>query len=330
MTRWLPSFFALLAALAGVPALAGAPRLTVAAPVFDFGSVERGTRIEHVFKVRNDGDAPATVDTDRRVCACTVGTGDKRLLAPGQEAWITVAVDTRRLAGATAKAVTVRTNDPASPAIKLVMQGRVLADLVAEPPVLYLGEVRRGTAVERAALVRPGRPDGIARIATAAAEGPFVAPTVADDPAGGQHVVVRIADTAPAGRFHDQIVLRTADGEAALRLPVFGVVRADLHVEPAFVRLGTSRGEDAAVVQVVSRGGPPFRVRGVHVPSGVATWELETIRRGFAYVVRLGLRPGLTTRGLDDRIEILTDHPTERSINVPLRVVASASGRRHR
>jgi hypothetical protein len=328
MSRWLPSFFCLIALL-GPAAADATPRLTVAAPAFDFGSVERGTRVEHIFKVKNEGDSAATIRGVDRVCACTVGTADTRLLPPGKDVWVTVALDTTGLAGATAKAVMLRSDDPQTPALRLVIQGTVLADLVAEPPVLYLGEVRRGVDVERAANVRSGRPGGTSRVAAVAARGPFVAPSLVDDGAGGQRVVVRVADTAPSGRFHDEIVLRTADGATAMTLPVFGVVRAELHVEPAFVRLGAARRLDAAVLQVVNRGETPVTVRAVHGPRDVATYELETVRRGYEYAVHVELRRGRRPRALDDRIEIVTDHPTERSITVPLHVIAQHADRRY-
>ncbi|HWP64326.1 MAG TPA: DUF1573 domain-containing protein, partial [Candidatus Limnocylindria bacterium] len=225
--RWLSAFLALAAMLAaGDRALAG-PRLMVAAPTFDFGTIERGTPVDHVFRVRNEGDAPANVLGIDRTCACTVGAASARTVAPGGELWVSVGLDSEALSGPVVKAVTVRTDDPNAPALRLVLRGTVLVDLIAEPPTLYVGEVGRGSVPERTARVRPGRPTGTARVLAVRARGPFVEPRVIDDGAGGLAIAVRVTDDAPAGRFRDEIVVRGSGLDGPIVIPVLGVVRAD-------------------------------------------------------------------------------------------------------
>lgn len=224
--RWLPSFLSVGIWLGMVGGAAAGPRLVAPTPVFDFGAVERGALVEHVFRVRNVGDAPATILGIDRACGCTVGATQVRVLAPGQDHWISVGLDTRTLGGTTAKAVTVRTDDPAAPALRLMVQGTVLSDLLADPPMLYVGEVWRGSEVERSASVRSGRPAGAAHLVRVEARGPFVVPRVIEDGAGGLRIAVRVADEAPTGRFRDEIVVRTSAPDATLILPVLGLVRA--------------------------------------------------------------------------------------------------------
>lgn len=212
--------------LGGVVTTAAAgPRLVVPAPTFDFGAIERGTPVDHVFRVRNEGDQPATIVGLDRTCDCTVGAASTRVVAPGQEFWVSVGLDSDLLAGRVVKAVTVRTDDPGAPALRLVVQGTVLADLVADPPTLYLGEVWRGSDAPRGALVRTGRPAGTARVVAVRARGPFVVPRVIDDGAGGLKVTVRIADDAPVGRFRDEVVIRGSGLDGPVTIPVLGVVR---------------------------------------------------------------------------------------------------------
>jgi hypothetical protein len=326
MSRWLPSCFWVLGALTSTAA--AAPRLVVDAPAFAFGTIERGTRVDHVFKVRNEGATPAAVLGIDRTCACTIGSANTTHVAPGQELWVSVSLDTRELGGPVAKVVTVRTNDPQATVLRLVLQGTVLTDLVTEPETLYLGEVRRGMPAPRTATVRAGRPTGTARVTAAQARGPFVVPTLEDDGSGGQRVTLRIADGAPSGRFRDEIELRATGTIPTLVLPVFGVVRAEVDVRPSFVRLRGDGGDTEAVVQVMNRGAGPVEIREVLVPGDVATFELETVRRGYEYELRVVLRPALAPREIDDRIQIVTDHPTEGRIDVPLHVVtARMSGR---
>src|SRR5215468_4062852 len=106
-----------------------APRVVANEPVHDFGTVEQGTPVEHVFRLRNAGSAALQVDHVKSTCACTVGVATGEPVEPGGEAWVTVRVDTTRLAGRTTKTVTVYTNDPAASATALTVTGSVLTDL---------------------------------------------------------------------------------------------------------------------------------------------------------------------------------------------------------
>ena len=150
--------------LGGATGAVAGPRLVVPAGTFDFGTIERGKAVDHVFRVRNDGDAAASVLGIERTCACTVGAASARTIAPGQELWVSVGLDTGGLSGPVVKAVTLRTDDPNAAGLRLVVQGTVLADLVAEPSMLYVGEVWRGSEASTGAHVRSGRPTGTARV----------------------------------------------------------------------------------------------------------------------------------------------------------------------
>jgi uncharacterized protein DUF1573 len=222
---WLSVFPCLVACLAAATAAAAGPRLVASAASFDFGSIERGTPVDHVFRVRNEGDAPASILGIDRSCACTVGAASAPTVAPGQDLWVSVGLDTDRLAGHVVKAVTLRSADPGAAAIRLVVQGTVLSDLLADPPTLYVGEVWRGSEAARTASVRSGRPAGAVRVLAVRARGPFVVPRVIDDGAGGLRIAVRVADDAPAGRFRDEIVVRGGGLDAPVIVPVLGVVR---------------------------------------------------------------------------------------------------------
>jgi hypothetical protein len=77
----------------------GVPRAVVEAPVHDFGQVERGVPIDHVFKVKNTGTGWMRIDHVKGTCACTVGTATGEPIPPGGEAWVTMRLETDKLAG---------------------------------------------------------------------------------------------------------------------------------------------------------------------------------------------------------------------------------------
>ena len=210
--RRLSRFWIGVILLAAAHAAAGdpAPRVVVDAPVHDFGAVEQGAAVEHVFRVRNAGTAPLLVDHVKGTCACTVGVATGEPIAPGDEAWVTVRLETDRLAGRTTKTATVYTNDPATPTVPVTLTGDVLADVVLRPTPLYFGHVRHGATVRREIAVVPGRPGGTASVVSVEPGSQRFRAWVEPAADGnGQRVVVELDAAAASGRFSDELVLRT-------------------------------------------------------------------------------------------------------------------------
>ncbi len=50
---------------------------------FDFGTIDQGTNVEHVFKFKNTGDAPLMIVNAKSSCGCTVPEYTKEPIAPG-------------------------------------------------------------------------------------------------------------------------------------------------------------------------------------------------------------------------------------------------------
>src|SRR5689334_17458075 len=148
MMRLVAIVSSVIAFLASAGADLG-PRVAVDQPVFDFGTVERGARVDHTFRLPNRGDAELRIEHVKSSCGCTVAVLSDKVVAPGSEARVAVTLDTSRLAGPTTKTITVYTNDPAAAVVGLSLAGRVNADLVVTPTPLYLGRIRRGESVRR-------------------------------------------------------------------------------------------------------------------------------------------------------------------------------------
>src|SRR5207302_11381425 len=114
------------------------PRLAIDQPVFDFGTVERGTRVDHTFGLVNRGDAELRIEHVKSSCSCTVAVLSERVVPPGGEARVAVALDTGRLAGRTTKTITVYTNDPAAGVVGLRRGRHGTADLVIATSPYFL------------------------------------------------------------------------------------------------------------------------------------------------------------------------------------------------
>lgn len=61
------------------------PVMEFAATEHDFGTIDQGTNVEHLFKFKNTGNAPLVVVDAKSSCGCTVPTWSRESIPPGGE-----------------------------------------------------------------------------------------------------------------------------------------------------------------------------------------------------------------------------------------------------
>ena len=76
---------------------------------FDFGEIEQGTHVEHLFTFTNTGDAPLVITDARSSCGCTVPEYTKEPVAPGEKGELLVKFDGSGR-GTVSKVITLITN----------------------------------------------------------------------------------------------------------------------------------------------------------------------------------------------------------------------------
>lgn len=69
------------------------PAMTFEESTYDFGTIDKGTHVEHLFKFKNTGDAPLTIVNAKSSCGCTVPEYTKEAVAPGEEGELLVKFD---------------------------------------------------------------------------------------------------------------------------------------------------------------------------------------------------------------------------------------------
>lgn len=308
-----------------------APSVVVPQQVFDFGTLDQGTPVEHTFVLRNAGTDTLIVDHVKSSCGCTVGVIAGREVAPGQETFVAVRLDTTRLSGRATKIVTVYTNDPAVPIFGLTLTGQVQTDLVATPTPLYLGKVRHGEGTQREISVLPGRPGAAYEVVDVQHSNPALHTSLVPVEGGGQRIQVDLDRDVPLGRFSDQLTLRTnSPTQPALVIPVFGSVEGDVLVLPPQVTFGVTHpgAPPERELRIRNRGSRPVAITRVVVPANLLTYDLTTIDDGFEYLLTLRLQPGVPHGKVEGTIEIHTDHPGEGRLVVPLYAIVRDARRR--
>lgn len=325
--RFAAALGLLLAACAG-SAVAAGPRLTIREPIADFGSVEQGTPVTHVFRLTNHGDAVLHVANVKSSCGCAAAVVSSSDVPPGGEARVMATLDTSRVTGRTTKVLSVYSDDPQVPVAALTLTGEVLADLVLSPSPVYLGRLRRGEAVSREVAIRPGRPGGTAAVRAVGGDHPGLRTRLESNPDGTQRLLVALDPTVPLGRFSQELRLETTSArQPVMLLPVFGSIEGDVVVLPSQVSFGVTRHGASLERRLLirNRGVRPLNVRRVAVPDSV-DYDLRVLEDGLEYQLSLRLRDDLRPGTVSGEIEIFTDHPTEQRLVVPLHAVIRGRG----
>lgn len=95
---------------------------------FDFGSIDEGEKVTHIFKFENTGKEPLVISNAQGSCGCTVPQYSKKPIAPGETGEIKVQFDSKGRPGKQSKTVTVTANtDPVTTTLQIT------ADVAKDP-----------------------------------------------------------------------------------------------------------------------------------------------------------------------------------------------------
>jgi hypothetical protein len=321
----------LILAWCGVGRAGGEADLVLDSAIHDFGPVEQGVFVRHVFRFRNAGDGDLKIEDIRTPCGCTAALSSEKTVVPGAEGAIGVSLDTAPFTGQKTKTVAVSTNDPARPVSELTVRVNVIPKLIADPPVLYFGKIRPGAGASARVRILSTSGEAI-KINHAATVNPALEVS-AEPPSGrgeaGRVLVVRVPPEMLCGRFNDTLRITTAGPESTeLDVPVFGSVEGDLLVWPNQVMFGSAVGGRSGTRELrVSNSGPrPISISGLRVPDFPLDYAVSTVDAGYEYRIVLRLKhPGFGLRW-QNAVHIYTTHPEEPELIVPLYAMMDRRG----
>lgn len=94
---------------------------------YDFGKVDEGVELSHIFKFKNTGDENLIIQSVNAGCGCTgVQIGEKKEFRKGEEGEIKVSFNTLGRTGVNTKSVTVQSNDIKNPYTELTFSCEVI------------------------------------------------------------------------------------------------------------------------------------------------------------------------------------------------------------
>jgi len=86
------------------------PKVEWKSKKYEYGRIEEGEKVMHVFSFKNTGNAPLIIEDASATCGCTMPEYPIIPINPGEESEIIVTFDSKGKIGVQNKKVTVRTN----------------------------------------------------------------------------------------------------------------------------------------------------------------------------------------------------------------------------
>jgi hypothetical protein len=118
--------------LAAAPAAAAGPRLEVLQPVHDLGDIFEDQSLEHIFTLKNNGDAPLQIKNIELDCACSAVDYD-RLVPPGGSSKIVFKVKPYSVLHKFCKKGQIFSNDPMNPVMTIQLCGNAKPFIEIQP-----------------------------------------------------------------------------------------------------------------------------------------------------------------------------------------------------
>ena len=123
-------------------AATAAPEIAVDLQAFDFGSIRERKKVDHLFTIRNKGDAPLTIKSVKASCGCTAVSTTSSVIQPGDKGEIKASFNSANFSGTIHKTIAVHTNDPKIPSYTLTITGNVVPEVQLTPNQLNLGQIK--------------------------------------------------------------------------------------------------------------------------------------------------------------------------------------------
>ena len=236
---------------------------------YNFGTVARGSKVHHSFKLVNTTSSEIHIATYQTKCGCTEVRLGATTIPAGTQTIIEAVIDTTKFQGPKASGLTLIIDKPQYTQVDLNLNCFIRADLTLNPGQADFGVVNRASkpAVEMALTYAGGQADwAITRMQTRSPHVTARLTELARSPGGAVNytLTATLNPSAPVGFFKDEITLYTNDATSpTIPVSVTANVQSTVMVTPSVLTLGAVRAGEEIKKTILVRSSQPFKLVGV-------------------------------------------------------------------
>lgn len=232
---------------------------------FDFGTVARGSKVHHAFKLVNRTPYDVHIVSWEAKCGCTEIKVGAQEIPPGTQTNIEAVIDTTRFQGFKPSGLTLHIDRPEYARVDLNVSCFIRGDIVVNPGQADFQVIQRGSerSVTLALNYSGGQPNwGVTKMVTQTAHA--VARIEQQSRTNGQvsySLNVTLKPTVPTGFFKDEITLYTNDSSSpTIPIAVTANVQAAVTVAPSILVLGRVKPGQEVKKSVIVRSAQGFKL----------------------------------------------------------------------
>ncbi len=306
------------------------PVIKVETPVHDFGTVWVGPKLQHTYIIKNEGKKTLKIENIRPACGCTITGKYPTTIAPGESGEFPFSTDSTRLRGKFEKGITIISNDPVMPNLRLKLRGEVKRYVEMVPPNVYFGKISKPEAQTRVLQITNNADKPLEIELAKLPKGNIDAKLVTTTP--GQAYELHVTATPPfnTGILYKRISLKTnMEAQKTLNVDVRGSIPARLEVNPSILNVSAPRGQvrdlqvSTRTIKFTNYGDTPVRLLEATVDDPSIKLKVIEQREGKRYSVEVQFPPGYNVPSRGRTITLKTDDKARASIAVPVKSLAS-------
>ncbi len=267
MTNWILviSTICVLLSSNAFSANTHAPRAVCDEPLLSFGKKSDFERFRHTFIVKNTGDLTLKIADVSSTCGCAKVKVSSKTVPPGETSNIDVEIILAGYRGMLDKHVSLKTNDPENPVLKLYMRGEVIPSLAIEPRHLFF----RKLDLTKSALLSSSITYNVKTqfLGSVESDADFLEVSLETlEPGRKYRVTAKTLPPLSAAHSRATVFVKDTQGRRLFTIPVWLQMESKLHVAPVSITVfGTAHGP--CVKQVVVRKGTvtQFKIKSAKV-----------------------------------------------------------------
>lgn len=228
----------------------------------DFGTLARGAKAIHEFKISNPYNRPLVISSVRSSCGCTRASVPQKVIQPHGKGVILAEFNTRSFLGNKSATVTVVLSKPVFREVQLRVRGNIRGDIVFNPGQIEINNFNQGEAKSAEALIHYAGSENWKIVDVKSSLDFLRAKLQQVERKNGSvkyKLTVTVTDQCPAGLIRDQLTIMTNDStRRELRLPFLAHAVEKLSVSPAEVLFAPSQ---PAKIRLIVRSKQPFQIQ---------------------------------------------------------------------
>jgi hypothetical protein len=286
----------------------------------DFGEIKQQSNVKHVFTFRNDGNGLLVVDNVKASCGCTGTLLSNKEIPPGESGEIEVSFRSGLKRGKQKKSISVYSNDPQNPTIKLYIMANIITPVEFIPAHLNW-TINRNELSKKAVQLfhQPELDIEITKMETSSPAFKAVATPRENGERPGYDIEITCDGSIPTSQFVEKLVVTTNNPEhPTLHLIIRGSINSNIKVIPNRIALGVVKGDNlpSRSIRVFAKDKETnFEIINIEASSPLISTEITEDEKAKEYLVNISLTAKPPVGGFAEKVFIRTsledEYPSE-------------------